>query len=88
MRKNIMRILEYLHVLLLVSMFTPLIYVISRWMEIEEIYKMYFASFLLIIPIIGFMKVEKKCKNFVQYLLMFFGISFFIISPNMHSLVL
>ena len=72
MRKYIMRSLEYLHVLLLVSMFAPLIYVISRQMEIGQIYRMYFASYILIVPVIGFMKAEKGCKNFIQFLLMFF----------------
>lgn len=76
MRKyiNIMRSLEYLHVLLLVSMFAPLIYVITRHMETGQIYRMYFASYLLIVPVIGFMKAEKECKNFIQFLLIFTGL--------------
>lgn len=74
MRKYILRSLEYLHVLLLVSMLAPLIYVITRQMEIGQIYRMYFVSYLLIVPVIGFMKAEKDCKNFIQFILIFFGV--------------
>ena len=71
MKKYIMRSLEYLHVFLLVSVFAPLFYVINRHMETGQIYRMYFAGYLLIVPVIGFMKAEKKCKNFIQFLLIF-----------------
>lgn len=78
MRKNVMRSLEYLHVLLIVSMFAPLIYVINRQMEAGQIYRMYFASYLLIVPVIGFIKVGKRCKNFIQFLLVFLCMCFFV----------
>ena len=68
MRKYMKRSLEYLHVLLLFSMLAPLIYMANRQFELGQVYRMYFAGYLLIVPIIGLMKAERGCKNFIQYL--------------------
>ena len=68
MRKHIKRGLEWLHILLLFSMPAPLIYIANREIDPEQIYRMYIAGVLLLVPIIGLMKAERECKNFIQYL--------------------
>ena len=67
MRKHIKRSLEWLHVLLVFSMLAPLIYMADKQMEPGQIYRLYFAGDLLLIPIIGLMKAERGCKNFIQF---------------------
>lgn len=67
-RKYIKRSLEWLHVLFLICMLAPLIYIVNRQMDPEQIYRMYFAGYLLIVPVIALMKAERECKNFIQYL--------------------
>ena len=71
MRKQIKRSLEWLHVLLVLSMLAPLIYIADKQMEPGQIYRLYFAGYLLLLPIIGLMKAEKGCKNFIQFLAVF-----------------
>lgn len=68
MRKQIKRSLEWLHILFLFSMLAPLIYILNRQMDPGQIYRMYFVGYLLIVPIIGLLKAERGCKNFIQYL--------------------
>lgn len=68
MKKHIKRSLEWFHVLLVLSMLTPLIYIADKQMEPGQIYRMYFAGYLLLVPIIGLMKAERGCKNFIQFL--------------------
>ena len=67
-RKHIKKNLEWLHVVLILSMLAPVIYMADWQMDPEQIYRMYFAGYLLIVPVIGLMKAEKECKNFIQYL--------------------
>lgn len=67
-RKYIKRSLERLHILLLFSMLAPLIYIVNKQIEPAQIYRMYFAGYLLFIPVIGLLKAERGCKNFIQYL--------------------
>ena len=67
-RKHIKKSLEWLHVVLILSMLAPVIYMADWQMDPEQIYRMYFAGYLLIVPVIGLMKAEKECKNFIQYL--------------------
>ena len=69
MRKQIKRSLEWLHILFLFSMLAPLIYIVNRQMDLGQIYRMYFAGYVLIVPIIGLLKAARGCKNFIQYLL-------------------
>lgn len=71
MRRYIKRSLEWLHVLLVLSMLAPLIYIASKQMEPGQIYRLYFAGYLLLLPIIGLMKAERGCKNFIQFLAVF-----------------
>ena len=78
MRTNRKRSLEWLQLLLIFSMAAPLIYMADRQMEPEQIYRMYFAGYLLIVPIIGFMKAERGCKNFIQYLAVFLCMCFIV----------
>lgn len=70
-RKQIKRSLEWLHVLLVLSMLAPLIYIADKQMEPGQIYRLYFAGYLLLLPIIGLMKAERGCKNFIQFLAVF-----------------
>ena len=67
MRKRMKRSLEWLHVLLVFSMVTPLIYMANTKIDMEQIYPMYFAGYLLILPIIGLLTAQRVCKNFIQY---------------------
>ena len=69
MRKQIKRGLEWFHVVLLFSMLAPLIYIVNKQMDPEQLYRMYFAGYLLFLPVIGLLKAERGCKNFIQYLL-------------------
>ena len=76
MRRYVKRSLEWLHVLLVLSMLAPLIFIADKQMDPSQIYRIYFAGCLLIIPIVGLMKAERSCKNFIQYLIIFLCICF------------
>ena len=62
-RKHIKKNLEWLHVVLILSMLAPVIYMADWQMDPEQIYRMYFAGYLLIVPVIGLMKAEKEKDN-------------------------
>lgn len=66
-KKYIKRCLEWSHILLIFSMLTPLIYIVDANMVPGQIYPIYFAGYLLILPIIGLLTASKVCKNFFQY---------------------
>lgn len=90
MRRYIKRGLEWLHVVLILSMLAPLICMADRQMQPDQIYRTYFAGYLLIVPVIGLMQAERGCKNFIQYLAVFlcmcFGVK--IASQKLSGLVL
>lgn len=78
MRRYIKRSLEWLHVLFVLSMLAPLIFIADKQMDPDQIYWIYFAGYLLIIPVVGLMKAERSSKNFIQYLAVFLCICFIV----------
>lgn len=76
MRKHIKRCLEWFHIVLILSMLAPVIYMADSQMEPGQIYRIYVAGYLLIVPVIGLLQAEKKCKTFIQYLAIFVCMSF------------
>lgn len=77
-RKHIKRSLEWLHLVLILSMLAPVIYMVEREMDPGQIYRIYFAGYLLTVPVIGLMKAEKECKNFIQYFAISLCMSFIV----------
>ncbi len=67
-RKRIKTVLEWFHVLLILSLIAPIIYMADKRMEPEQLYLMYMAGYLLFVPIVGIMKAGKKCRTFLQYI--------------------
>jgi len=78
MRRYIKRSMEWLHVVLILSMLAPLICMADSQMEPDQIYRTYFAGYLLIVPVVGLMQAERGCKNFIQYLAVFLCMCFFV----------
>ncbi len=68
------RSLEWLHVLLILSIVAPLVYMGDSRRVPEQVYGIYFAECLLLLPIIGIMTASRVCKKFWQYLLVSVGV--------------
>ncbi len=77
MRTKMKRCLEWIHVLLILSMVTPLIYMGVMQREPELLYRIYFSSYILAVPVIGSMIASRKCRKFWIYLC--FVIVFFLV---------
>lgn len=69
MRKYLKMGLEWIHLLLILSIIVPVIYMISLQREAEQLYRIYAAGYVLLVPIIVLKETAKKCKWFIQYLI-------------------
>lgn len=69
MRNRIKMSLEWLHVFLILSMIAPLIYMGDTRRVPEQLYNIYFTSYILLVPIAVIMVASKRCKKLWQYLL-------------------
>ena len=78
MRTKIKRCLEWIHVLMILSMITPLIYMGVMQRDPQLLYQVYFSSYILAIPVIGSMIASRKCRRFWVYLC--FVICFFFVT--------
>ena len=77
MRTKIKRCLEWIHVLMILSMVTPLIYMGVMQRDTQLLYQIYFSSYILAVPVIGSMVASRKCRRFWVYLC--FVICFFFV---------
>ena len=68
MRMKIKRCLEWIHVLMILSMVTPLIYMGVMQRDTQLLYQIYFSSYILAVPVIGSMVASRKCRRFWVYL--------------------
>ena len=68
MRNRIKTSLEWLHIFLILSVIAPVIYMGDSRRDPQQLYQVYFAGYLLLLPIIGIMSASKRCKKFWQYL--------------------
>ncbi len=80
MRTKIKRCLEWIHVLMILSMITPLVYMGVMERNPQLLYQVYFSSYLLAIPVIGSMVASRKCRRFWVYLC--FVICFFFVTKT------
>ena len=64
MRTKMKRCLEWIHVLMILSMVTPLIYMGVMQRDPQLLYRIYFSSYILAVPVIGSMIASRKCKRF------------------------
>ena len=78
MRTKIKRCLEWIHVLMILSMITPLIYMGVMQRDPQLLYQVYFSSYILAVPVIGSMVASRKCRRFWVYLC--FVICFFFVT--------
>lgn len=78
MRTKIKRCLEWIHVLMILSMITPLIYMGVMQRDPQLLYQVYFSSYILAVPVIGSMIASRKCRRFWVYLC--FVICFFFVT--------
>ena len=78
MRTKIKRCLEWIHVLMILSMITPLIYMGVMQRDPQLLYQIYFSSYILAVPVIGSMIASRKCRRFWVYLC--FVICFFFVT--------
>lgn len=69
MRNRIKTCLEWLHVFLFLAIIAPLVYMGDSRRNPEQLYYIYFASFLLFLSVVGIMMAAKRCKKFWQYFL-------------------
>lgn len=69
MKKYVKMGLEWFHILLLLSIMAPAVYMTGLQRDIEQIYLIYAAGYLLVLPVIGLKKAVKVCRNLMQYLL-------------------
>lgn len=74
MRNRIKTSLEWLHIFLIFSVIAPVIYMGDSRRDPQQLYQVYFAGYLLLLPIIGIMSASKRCKKFWQYFLTVVGI--------------
>ena len=73
MRKKIKYMLESIHMLLLLAMILPVVHMLGMEREENWLYRLYFASYLLVFSIVGIKKAARSCKTLLQYLLCWFG---------------
>lgn len=78
MRTKIKRCLEWIHVLMILSMITPLIYMGVMERDLQLLYQIYFSSYILAVPVIGSMVASRKCRRFWVYLC--FVVCFFFVT--------
>lgn len=78
MRTKIKRCLEWIHVLMILSMITPLIYMGVMQRDPQLLYQVYFSSYILAVPVIGSMIASRKCRRFWVYLC--FVVCFFFVT--------
>ena len=78
MRTKIKRCLEWIHVLMILSMITPLIYMGVMERNLQLLYQIYFSSYILAIPVIGSMIASRKCRRIWVYLC--FVVCFFFVT--------
>lgn len=69
MRKYIKMSLEWLHMLLILAVIAPVVYMTGTERQPELFGNIYALSYLLLLPIIGLKKAAKSCRKFIQYLL-------------------
>lgn len=69
MRNGIKMSLEWLHVFLILSIIAPLIYMGDARRVPEQLYNIYFTSYILLVPIAVIMAASKRCKKLWQYIL-------------------
>lgn len=69
MKKWITISLEWVHVFLILSVLAPIVYMGDSRRVPEQIYSIYFASYMLLLPVVILMTASRKCKKFWQYLL-------------------
>lgn len=74
MRKYVKRILEWLHILLLLMIIVPFVYMFRVNREPEMIYRLYFAGGLLLFPIVAISMAEIKCRKLSRFLLVVIGV--------------
>ena len=78
MRTKIKRCLDWIHVLMILSMITPLIYMGVMQRDPQLLYQVYFSSYILAVPVIGSMIASRKCRRFWVYLC--FVVCFFFVT--------
>ncbi len=69
MRNGIKMSLEWLHVFLVLAIIAPLIYMGDSRRVPEQLYNIYFTSYILLVPIAIIMTASKRCKKLWQYIL-------------------
>lgn len=69
MRNCIKTCLEWFHVFLFLAIIAPLVYMGDSRRIPEQLYYVYFVSYLLLLSVVGIMTASKRCKKFWQYLL-------------------
>lgn len=74
-RKQIKGILECLHILFLFATIVPGIYMLGMQREPGVIYRLYLASYILLVPFAGFKTAKERCRSLWQYLLLCIGIA-------------
>jgi len=80
MRTKMKRCLEWIHVLMILSMVTPLIYMGVMQRDPQLLYRIYFSSYILAVPVIGSMVASRKCRRFWVYLC--FVVGFFFVAKT------
>ena len=74
-RKQIKGLLECLHILFLFATIVPGIYMLGMQREPGVIYRLYWASYILLVPFAGFKTAKECCRSLWQYLLVCVGIA-------------
>lgn len=74
-RKQMKKLLECFHMLLIFAMIIPVIYMVGMQREGGMIYRLYWVSYLLFVPFMGFKIVRERCKKLWKYLLSCVGIA-------------
>lgn len=69
MRNRIKTCLEWFHVFLFLAIIAPLVYMGDSRRVPEQLYNVYFVSYLLLLSVVGIMTAAKKSKKIWQYLL-------------------
>ncbi len=73
-RKRIKRSLEWIHLFLIFSVLAPLIYMGDFRRDPDQMYRIYYTGYLLLLPIAVTMNASRRCKRLLNYLFIVAGI--------------